>query len=187
MSRVGWLMLLAVVLAPALRAADARMALEDLLDHPEILRGRFEQEKQISGFRNVLRSEGRFLVVRGRGILWQTDKPFPASWRIVAGRSSEQTVPGLGEWLEALLQMDITRLEREFDIELSVDQGQWAARLSPQSATLVERIRRIELRGDRRVRAVAFEDGLGNKTKVRLIHLESADPSLTEAEAASLD
>ena len=52
------------------------------LAKPALLRGEFAQEKQLHGFRNPLKSSGDFLLLRDRGIAWNTRAPFASSTRL---------------------------------------------------------------------------------------------------------
>ena len=66
--------------APSAVASDEALAgVRDRIEQPEVLRGRFEQEKQLKGFRNPLRSAGTMLLVREKGIAWDTSEPFASS------------------------------------------------------------------------------------------------------------
>jgi hypothetical protein len=69
------------VAAPQVQAADPAIdAITQAVARPDVLRGQFSQEKQVSGFRNPLRSQGRFVVARQHGVIWTTLKPFPPKW-----------------------------------------------------------------------------------------------------------
>ncbi|MGL5178061.1 MAG: outer membrane lipoprotein carrier protein LolA, partial [Aeromonas veronii] len=63
-----------------LTAADTRSA-------------RFEQERQISGLTQALRSSGELLLVKGKGLWWQQQKPFPLTLTLTPTRMVQQ-LPG---------------------------------------------------------------------------------------------
>ena len=64
---------LMLVAAPRVQAADPAIdAITQAVARPDVLRGQFSQEKQVSGFRNPLRSQGRFVVARQHGVIWTT-------------------------------------------------------------------------------------------------------------------
>ena len=78
------LLLLAV---PRVQAADPAIdAITQTVARPDVLRGQFSQEKQVSGFKNPLRSQGRFVVARQHGVIWSTLKPFPSEVVVTADR-----------------------------------------------------------------------------------------------------
>ena len=61
------LALAAVLWVPPARAADGLAVVQQRVAQVEVLRGQFEQEKRITGFKNPLRSQGRFVVARQKG------------------------------------------------------------------------------------------------------------------------
>ena len=71
---------------PTARAADDLAMVQQRVAQVEVLRGRFEQEKRITGFKNPLRSQWRFVVSRQQGVIWTTDKPFPSEVVITRDR-----------------------------------------------------------------------------------------------------
>src|SRR5690606_19819152 len=80
------LMLACGVVVPAAAADVTVDSIAREVARPAVLRGEFAQEKQVSGFRNPLRSQGRFVVARGRGVIWSTLRPFPAEMVVTADR-----------------------------------------------------------------------------------------------------
>ena len=59
---------LLLMLAPISHAADAAVdAITQSVARPDVLRGQFTQDKQVSGFKNPLRSQGQFVVARQHG------------------------------------------------------------------------------------------------------------------------
>ena len=75
---LGVLVLLAVA-SPVLAAPAASVNLvKQRVAKVNVLRGEFSQDKQVSGFKNPLRSQGRFVLAQDRGVIWTTLKPFPS-------------------------------------------------------------------------------------------------------------
>jgi len=48
----------------------------------QVLRGRFVQERHLQGFNAPLRSEGRFVLAAGKGLIWRAEKPFAVTTAI---------------------------------------------------------------------------------------------------------
>ena len=70
-------------LAGACAQAAAPVAkIQSMLAKPDVLCGRFDQTKQLAGMKKPLLSHGRFCVVKGKGVLWRTLKPFPNTLRL---------------------------------------------------------------------------------------------------------
>ncbi len=66
-----------LVAAPPVQAApDLAASVRQQLVQAPVLRGEFEQSKQVQGFSKPLISRGSFIVSRERGVLWLTKTPF---------------------------------------------------------------------------------------------------------------
>ncbi|KAA2285952.1 LolA family protein [Arenimonas fontis] len=191
--------LLALLLALAPMPATA-MELPPL-ESPAVLRGDFVQEKRIAGFQAPLRSQGRFLLLRGRGLLWETREPFPSTLVVTTAQMYEigpdgarRPLPGTGEdragqvtgMLLALLGGDLKSLQDRFRTEqLPAGEHAWRLRLSPRDPVLGTAFGLLELAGDRHVREVRIERA-DETTLIRFTGLETAAAPAAE-EAARLE
>ena len=173
------------------------------LAKPAVLRGRFEQEKQLQGFRNPLKSSGDFLLLRDRGIAWNTRLPFASSTRltrrkllatmpdgstqVLVDASSSPAMAAVNALLMALVAGDLDALSGRFTLEeaLRADGG-WTLTLQPRDATLRQAFTRIVLGGDRYVRSVEIVEAAGDRSRIRFRDLREAPPA-TRQEAAQLD
>ena len=75
---------LASGVVPLAMAADPLAQVRSQMAQVPVLRGDFTQEKQVAGFKNPLRSNGRFLLARHKGVVWTTTAPFPSEIVITA-------------------------------------------------------------------------------------------------------
>lgn len=173
------------------------------LERPAVLRGEFEQRKHLTGFRNPLRSSGRFVVARERGAIWETTHPFPSTVVVTGDRILSRAEDGsqdvlldtsgsnqsaAGAMLVALLAGDIDALEEMFDLQESPSsEGLWQLRLIPRQAGMRQVVSRIELRGDRYVRHVILHEQDGSKTEIDFLSPVQTPASLTRAESELLD
>ena len=173
------------------------------LAKPAVLRGQFEQQKQLQGFGNPLKSSGDFLLLRDRGIAWNTRAPFASSTRLTRKKllatmpdgSSQVLIdasasPGMAAvnaLLMALVAGDLDALATRFTLKeaLRVDGG-WSLTLQPRDAALKQAFSRIVLDGDRYVRGVEIVEPAGDRTRIRFSGLREAPPA-TRQEAAQLD
>lgn len=173
--RLAWLCLLLPSLA---LAADAETiaTITTRLRPAAALRGEFVQEKALVGFRHALRSSGRFLVARERGVVWDTRQPFASTLVIGADglrSDGERLVDGdaalarVNALLVAVISGRFDALEADFAIEvLDAAADRWQLRLTPRQPALAEVIAWIELRGNAFVDAVTFADAAGNRTSI---------------------
>ena len=96
-----------------------------------VLRGTFVQERHLQGFSAPIRSEGRFVLAAGRGLIWQLERPFNVTTVITPGalvqyangaetlRLPTSRIPALGRLYDMLggaLAADWRGLEDEFTV-----------------------------------------------------------------------
>ena len=173
------------------------------LAKPAVLRGEFVQDKQLHGFRNPLKSSGDFLLLRERGIAWNTRAPFASSTRLTRSKllatmpdgssrvlidaSSSPGMAAVNALLMALVAGDLDALAARFTLKetLRGDAG-WSLALQPRDATLKQAFSSIVLDGDRYVRGVEIVEPGGDRTRIRFAALRESPPA-TRAEAAQLD
>jgi len=196
--------LVGVVLSCTALGASAATLVEQVqkvLEQPAVVSGRFEQTRELSGFPKPVKSQGRFLVAREKGVLWVTEKPFSNSVRLTRGEilqkagdnvtmrlsaDKEPAVKAINGVMFALLSGDVGELEKRFNVSGKVEAGRWTLKLTPRDSALGQVIARIDLAGQRFVEAVDMEDGNGDRTHIRMIDSQAAD-SLGKAEAAQFD
>ncbi|MGC3962056.1 MAG: outer membrane lipoprotein carrier protein LolA [Rhodocyclaceae bacterium] len=179
-------------------AEDIATAVKARLADAAVVRGDFEQQKTLAGFRKPAVSRGNFLIARDRGVLWVTTSPFSGSLRltrneIVARTGDQQTMrlsaseqPGMqsvSRLLFGLLSGDLAPLADSFEIagELRGAQG-WQLALTPKTPALQKMFTRIDLEGDRYVRHVKLAESSGDSTDIRLSNVGSQPPALTADE-----
>ncbi|HSD16560.1 MAG TPA: outer membrane lipoprotein carrier protein LolA [Thermomonas sp.] len=187
---------------PCVQAADGD-GVRAQLARPAVLRGQFEQQKQLQGFRNPLKSSGDFLLLRDRGIAWNTRLPFVSSTRltrrkllatmpdgstqVLVDASASPAMAAVNALLMALVAGDLDALATRFTLaEAKRADGGWSLTLHPRDAALKQAFSRIVLDGDRYVRGVEIVEPAGDRTRIRFSGLREAPPA-TRQEAAQLD
>jgi hypothetical protein len=113
----------------------------------EVLRGGFVQERHLKGFNAPLRSEGHFVLVPGRGLIWRVEKPFAVTTIITAAGLVQQVggnetmrlaaarlpfLSHLYEMLGGALGGDWHALETDFTVARSGDAAGWQVHLTPR-------------------------------------------------------
>ena len=185
-------------------AATTATGVAARLANPPVLRGQFEQEKRLNGFRNALLSKGDFLMARERGVVWSTRSPFASTLvltkdrlQVSQGKGAARDVgaapasPALATTnalLMALLSGDTKALSRQFVLhETLAADGGWRMELLPKSGALKKIFARIELQGDQYVRSVRLEEVRGDRTDIRFLQLRTTPATLSADEAKQLD
>lgn len=184
-------------------ADDAVQAIAREVARPAVLRGEFSQEKQVAGFRNPLRSQGRFVVARERGVIWTTLKPFPSEMVITAERilsrqrdgstrveldaREQPAMRSVNAILFALMSGDVQALSGQFTVDAQRDAKGWTLSLTPRSPMLAKAFSALQLRGDRYVRQVDIVEASKDRTRLTFSALTEAPATLAADEAARLD
>lgn len=196
---VAW----AVPPAPAAAAEPLARVRAQVAQVP-LLRGEFSQEKQVAGFRNPLRSSGRFLLARDKGVLWTTLAPFPSETVITQDRILSRQrdgsrrvevdgrqQPGLrnvNAMMFALMSGDTKALTAAFEVKEETADGKgWRMTLSPRSRQLAQVFTSVRLAGDRYVREVELREANGDVTRLHFKAMSEAPATLTRDEAARFD
>lgn len=201
MKRLLLILLLSCGLAQA--APDLAQSVRERLTQPAVLRGDFEQSKQVQGFARPLVSRGSFLVARERGVLWQVRTPFASQLRLtrdeivstqeggaVAFRldaGKEPAVRMINGLMFSLLNGDVSALSEHFRIEGHVEGRSWQLQLVPRQAALTRLMTRVELVGDSHVRSIRIDEANGDRTTIRFSAQSSEPARLSPDEAARFD
>lgn len=179
--------------------ADALLA---RLHQPAVLRGNFVQSRQITGFRRPVESSGDFVVARGEGLLWHTQKPFESllsvsreRLRVTNGKGGTETtldakrepmLRALNDILQSVVIADIPALRTRFDLTIKlVGATDWEMALLPKDATLRSRFSTIVLAGGAHVQSARLVEASGDITTVRFVD-QREDLKLSDAEAGKL-
>jgi hypothetical protein len=183
-------------------AADAEVTVMQRLSKPEVLRATFVQSRQITGFKRPVESSGNLVVARGRGLLWNTQRPFastlsitPDHLRVANGTGQMETVLDarrepmldvLNEVLQSVVIADVVALKARFDLRARlVGATDWELGLRPRDKALKDRFTIIELTGSHYVRKVRLVEKSGDVTTL-VFDNHKDDTQLTQSEAGKL-
>lgn len=163
------------------------------------LRGRFVQERYLTGFAKPLRSEGTFVLVPGTGLIWRGEKPFANATilspdgilQIVnhreAMRLSGSRLPGLRhlyETLGAAVSGDIKPLKQTFTVSQQSSGAAWKITLVPlhPDNPAMAQLKSLVLAGGRFVDSVEIDKGGGDKDRITFFEqtMEKGDLSSEE-------
>lgn len=191
-----------VVVLPA-AAADPLAQVRAQVAQVPVLRGEFAQEKQVAGFKNPLRSNGRFLLARDKGVLWTTTAPFPSeivvtqdrilsrqrdgSRRVEVDGKQQPGLRSVNAMMFALMSGDMKALTSTFDVKEEPAAGGWKMTLVPRSRQLAQAFTSVRLSGDRYVREVELREANGDLTRLRFSGMSEAQATLSSDEAARFE
>jgi hypothetical protein len=174
------------------------------LNAGEMLRGRFVQERELAGFAKKLRSEGHFVLISGRGLIWSAEIPFKNTTVITAGgilqmvngqeamRLPASRLPVVSRFYDVLsgaLSGDTRALEHDFTVARSADATRWHLQLSPARPNdpVLGQVKTIAVSGSTLVDQVDISKAEGDADHLRFLDQVVAPIALTAAEIALLD
>ena len=166
-----------------------------LIPEVNILRGDFEQIRYMKGFKNPLKSEGRFLVSKSHGVVWQGIKPFPSrilirnSGAIVnldqpkttAAKKAKKPNAAMSKIMLAMLSGNEAEMAKHFTIQRTETKGLWTLQLQPKGG-MARVFSRVEMKGDRYIHKVVMEEKSGDKTELSFSAVSEEPNSLSADE-----
>lgn len=168
----------------------------------EVLRGRFVQERHLTGFAAPLRSEGQFTLAPGRGLIWKTEKPFAIATIITASGLIQQVegnqtlhlpaaklpfLSRLYHMLSGALAGDWLGLEDDFSLTRQGSDEDWRLHLLPKQAdSLVMPFRAIAVSGKRFAEVVTLTKPDGDFDRLTFHDQVLTSTPLTAEETAAL-
>lgn len=184
-------------------SADPLAEVRSQVAQVPLLRGEFSQEKQVAGFRNPLRSNGCFLLVRDKGVVWSTTAPFPSdivitqdrilsrqrdgSRRVEVDGRQQPGLRSVNAMMFALMSGDMKALTSTFEVKPEPVARGWKMTLVPRSRQVAQAFTSVRLSGDRYVREVELREANGDLTRLRFSGMSESPATLSRDEAARFE
>jgi outer membrane lipoprotein-sorting protein len=201
--RMLCVLLMLAMVAPAFAATDVE-AVKQRVAKVDVLRGEFTQEKQVAGFKNPLRSQGRFVLAQDHGVVWTTLKPFPSevvvtrdrilsrqsdgSSRVELDGRQQPAMRSVNAIMFALMSGDAQALSAQFTVKVEVLPGNaWRMQLTPRSAMLGKVFAQLTLSGDRYVREVQINEANQDVTRIHFAGMSDTPAALSADEGRKFE
>lgn len=196
-------LLVAVPALAAPAAADVDLV-KQRVARVGVLHGEFTQEKQVAGFKNPLRSQGRFVLAQDHGVIWTTLKPFPSevvvtrdrilsrqrdgSSRVELDGRQQPAMRSVNAIMFALMSGDAQALSAQFTVKVEAlpDNG-WKMQLTPRSAMLGKVFSALTLGGDRYVREVQITEANQDVTRIHFTGMSETPAQLSADEGRKFE
>ncbi|MBP3998435.1 MULTISPECIES: outer membrane lipoprotein carrier protein LolA [Pseudomonas] len=184
---------LALLTLSSLANAFDLQQLSEQLAKPDVIHGRFIQEKHLRALPQPLISKGSFVLAKNHGLLWLLKTPLQQDYRIsakgIARRDATgwQLLPNKSAGAEqnrlflAVLQGDSSGLQRDFELALSGDAQKWQLTLTPRSVLLKQVFNQINISGGTLVNTIELLETQGDSTVLRMQDSTAGQP-LSDAE-----
>lgn len=170
--------LCAVVPAPAaevLETVRARLVLSP------VTQGEFVQTRKLAQIKKPLVSNGRFLVARDLGVIWENLAPITQTMRLTKNeilqtdghetimRLSADKEPVIGiinSILFGVLSGDLDALAQRFSATGKIEGERWRLDFTPKEANLARVIQTLSLTGGRDIEQVELKSAAGDLTHI---------------------
>lgn len=166
------------------------------LEDMAVVRGEFVQEKFLRGLARPLRSEGRFVLARGHGLLWNLQQPLQREYRITGQgvalmqdgqwqlQGNQDAAARQSRLFLAVLQGDQQGLREEFELQLQGTAEDWQLTLLPRSLLLKQVFTRIEVSGGHHVNRIELLEATGDRTLMQMLDVRQATQLQPDEDAA---
>lgn len=192
-----FLPLLALLCCPFVSALTLDDLQQRFTEQP-VVRAHFAQTRTIKDLPQPLRSQGKMLIARDQGLLWDQTSPFPMQLLLddkrmvqVINGQPPQTITAennpqmfqFNHLLRALFQADRKVLEENFRTTFA-DQGEgrWTLRLTPITSPLDKIFASIDLAGKTYLENIQLNDKQGDRTDIALSQHQLTPAQLTDDE-----
>jgi hypothetical protein len=180
------------VALPALGAdVDVLAGVRERLVLTAQTQGEFVQTRRLADIRKPLVSNGRFVVARGLGVIWEDLRPFTRTLRLTRDEilqtdgertlmhltaAREPVVGIVNAILFGVLAGDLDALGGNFDHSGALEPGgRWRLDFTPRDARLGRMIRSLAMRGGRDVESVELTSAAGDVTTIEFKAQTHAD------------
>jgi hypothetical protein len=193
----GFVALILCLIAGSVYANSLVNQIGALVSASPTVRGKFVQSKTLSGVSKKLNSEGFFIVDKGKGVFWVTEKPIYQTLKVsdsgirIGNKSgvlmnldarNEPSVKYINELVLAIFSGDMSALEKLFNYSGDVRAKDWNLELTPKN-TVSMPFKKIMIVGSSAISRISFVSKDGDLTEVifsdvRLAPLLSNDEAL---------
>lgn len=146
------------------------------------VRAQFTQTQTLSAMKQPLVSTGSLVFFRERGVIWQIDTPYKATYVITDSGVSEVNANGqrtnstsgngvrgvaqVSRMMRAMLGGDLSALYAQFDVHAHGTPAQWRMQLTPNQPQLAQSIKGLEMSGGDYLQALRITLANGDVTRI---------------------
>jgi len=158
-----------------------------LRQHP-VVKGEFEQLRNLAGIPRPIRSRGRFIYWRDHGLYWETNEPISQAatftpnaiihWQSATNlqqteRNSSPIQKQISRILLAVFGGDIKSLEQLFESRWSSGSKIWTVDLIPSIAAVKQVVEKISLSGEDYVNNLSLVASNGDATHIQFSNIRA--------------
>ncbi|ASV98420.1 LolA family protein [Paraburkholderia aromaticivorans] len=165
------------------------------------VRAQFTQTQTLAAMKQPLVSTGSLVFFRERGVIWQIDKPYQATYIITDagvaevdanggrvtthGAQGTRGVAQVSKMMRAMLGGDLSALYSQFDVEAQGSAAQWRMQLTPNQPQIAQSIKGLAMSGGDYLQNLRITLANGDVTQLEFTK-SAAVTELTAAERGLL-
>jgi outer membrane lipoprotein-sorting protein len=146
------------------------------------VRAQFTQTQTLAAMKQPLVSTGSLVFFRDRGVIWQIDTPYKATYVITDSGVNEVSASGqrtstnsgngvrgvaqVSRMMRAMLGGDLSALYAQFDVHADGTPAQWRMQLTPNQPQLAQSIKGLEMSGGDYLQALRITLANGDITRI---------------------
>lgn len=162
----------------------------EVLNKNKFVSGEFSQEQTFRGITRSIKSSGSFIIWRGNGIYWETDKPMYQAttftgecilkWIDENNYESDrdgmyQMRRKMSKIVLAFFTADFVYLKKAFDLEWHFEKNNWSVLLTPEEPYTKKAIKHIKIGGRSHINMAMLEMVNGDITLIELTVIHEGD------------
>lgn len=165
------------------------------------VRAQFTQTQTLAAMKQPLVSSGSLMFFRERGVIWQIDTPYQATYVITDAGVVELNAAGqrvtahsaqgargvaqVSKMMRAMLGGDLSALYSQFDVRAEGSAAQWRMQLTPNQPQIAQSIKGLEMSGGDYLQSLRITLANGDVTTLDFAK-SAAVAELTPAERSLL-
>jgi outer membrane lipoprotein-sorting protein len=183
----------ASVAAPSASAGDTQLVqqITGKLAQAKGVRAQFTQTQTLSAMNRPLVSTGSLVFFRERGVLWQIDTPYKATYVITDAGVAEVNAAGqrvntnapqgargvaqVSKMMRAMLGGDLSALYSQFDVKAEGTPAQWRMQLTPNQPQLAQAIKGLQMEGGDYLKTLRITLANGDVTQIEFANSRVVD------------
>ncbi|MGF6773320.1 outer membrane lipoprotein-sorting protein [Paraburkholderia sp. GAS199] len=146
------------------------------------VRAQFTQTQTLAAMKQPLVSTGSLLFFRERGVVWQIDTPYKATYVITDAGVSEADANGhrvtthgaqgtrgvaqVSKMMRAMLGGDLSALYSQFDVQAEGSAAQWRMQLTPNQPQIAQSIKGLQMEGGEFLQSLRITLANGDITRL---------------------
>jgi outer membrane lipoprotein-sorting protein len=156
------------------------------------IRAQFTQTQTVSAMNRPLVSTGTLVFFRERGVIWQMDTPYKATYVMTGAGVTQVDATGkpvtsnrqpqgargvaqVSKMMRAMLGGDLSALYSQFDVKAEGTPTQWRMHLNPNQPQLAQSIKGLQMEGGDYLKTLRITLANGDVTQIEFANSKAID------------